>query len=126
MTEELQKLVEKKKQFGVLSGRDALVYMRYVESAAAGKWTARDFAELTRWQFGLRTTTQFQIVDGPADAQAPECQNVILFRPLLRRKYTSLAERQTAQRAKAAMRKARSRTQKKRARNSFSFKGIEA
>jgi hypothetical protein len=115
MTEELQKLVEKKKHWGVLSGRDALVFMRHVESATdgtAGGWTKRDFEQLTRWQFGLRTTTQFQIVAGPAGAQAPEPVEVVLFRPLLRRKYTTFAERQTAQRAKAAARKARSRTPK--------------
>ena len=115
MTEELQKLVEKKKHWGVLSGRDALVFWRHVEASIDGgsrNWTRRDFEQLTRWQFGLRTTTPFQIVAGPAGAQTPEPVEVVLFRPLLRRKYTTFAERQTAQRAKAAARKARSRTPK--------------
>ena len=115
MRDELGKLIDRTNQWGVLSGRDVLVFMRHAESATdgtAGGWTKRDFEQLTRWQFGLRTTTQFQIVAGPAGAQAPEPVEVVLFRPLLRRKYTSFAERQTAQRAKAAARKARSRTPK--------------
>jgi hypothetical protein len=115
MNDELRKLIDKKKQWGVLSGRDALLFMRHVESATdgtAGNWTKRDFEQLTRWQFGLPTTTQFRIVAGPPDAQVPEPVEVVIFRPLLRRKYTTFAERQTAQRAKAAARKARSRTAK--------------
>ena len=115
MSEELRKLIDKKQRWGVLSGRDALLFWRHVQASVDGgsrDWAQRDFEQLTRWQFGLRTTTQFRVVAGPAGAQVPECREVVLFRPLLRRKYTSLAERETVRKAKRAAVMARLRLRK--------------
>src|SRR5262249_46451765 len=47
--DELRKLIEKKKYWGFLSGRDALIFRRRIESrvdGSAGKWTQKDFQQL--------------------------------------------------------------------------------
>ena len=74
MNAQLSKLLEKKKAAGILNGQDALAFLRHVRAVgdASGKWTSRDFDELTPWQFGLPTRTQFQIVAGPVGAHAPK------------------------------------------------------
>ena len=75
LMDELHKLIQKKKYEGVLSERDALVFWRHVEARIDGsssRWTQRDFEQLTRWQLGLPTTMQFQIVAGPVGAHAPK------------------------------------------------------
>jgi len=54
--DELHNLIEKKKYEGFLSERDALVFWRHVKAridGSSGRWTQRDFAQLTRWQLGL-------------------------------------------------------------------------
>jgi hypothetical protein len=56
LMDKLHKLIEKKKYWGFLSGRDALDVL----TACPGKWTQRDFEQLTRWQLGFPTTVQFQ------------------------------------------------------------------
>jgi len=112
VTDELRKLIEKKKHWGFLEGRDALVFLRYVEacvSAASSKWTERDFEQLTRWSLGLPTTVQFQIVAGPIGSIAPKRAIATIGSirgALLSRKYRTLAERQAARRAKDVERKA--------------------
>src|SRR5258707_11766773 len=102
--DELHKLIEKKKHEGFLSDRDALVFWRHVEAridGSSGRWTQRDFEQLTRWQLGLPTTMQFQIAAGPVGAHAPKRVEVAPERrTLLRRKYGTFAERQTARKAK--------------------------
>ena len=115
MSDGLRKLIEKKKRCGVLSGRDALIFWRHVRGAVDGgsrEWTGRDFEQLTRWQFGLRTNTQFRIVAGPVGAAAPVPVEVPVVRPLLRRKYATVEEREAAQRAKNASYQARFRLAK--------------
>jgi hypothetical protein len=109
---DLRKLIEKKKYWGFLSGRDALIFWRHVESRVNGsayKWTQKDFKQLTRWQLGLPTTVQFELVAGSLCAPAPRA--VIPVRPLLCRKYGTLAERQAARKAKEAARQASLRLQ---------------
>jgi len=116
VTDELQQLIEKKKYWGFLSGRDALIFWRHVEAYIDGssdKWTQRDFEQLTRWQLGSPTTVQFQIVAGPMGAHAPERVEVSPERrTLLRRKYGTFAERQAARKAKEAARQASLRLKK--------------
>ena len=112
--DELHKLIEKKKYWGFLSDRDALVFWRHVEAridGSSGRWTQRDFEQLTRWQLGLPTTMQFQIVAGPVGA--PKRVEVSpARRTLLRRKYGTFAERQAARKAKEAARQASLRLKK--------------
>ena len=114
--DELHKLIEKKKYEGFLSERDALVFWRHVEAridGSSGRWTQRDFEQLTRWQLGLPTTMQFQIVAGPVGAHAPKRVEVAPERrTLLRRKYGTFAERQAARKAKEAARQASLRLKK--------------
>src|SRR6266436_2435521 len=116
MPDELQMLIQKKKYWGFLEGRDALIFWRYVEAGVAGtssKWTERDFEQLTRWQFGFPTATQFRIVAGPMGASAPKRAEVSPERrPLLSRKYGTFAERQAAEKAKRAAAQARFQTRK--------------
>ena len=114
--DELHKLIEKKKYGGFLSERDALVFWRHVEAridGSSGRWTQRDFEQLTRWQLGLPTTMQFQIEAGPVGAHAPKRVEVSPERgTLLRRKYGTFAERQAARKAKEAARQASLRLKK--------------
>ena len=114
--DELHKLIEKKKYEGFLSGRDALVFWRHVKAridGSSGRWTQRDFEQLTRWQLGLPTTVQFQIMAGPVGAHAPKRLEVSpKQRTLLRRKYGTFAERQAARKAKEAARQASLRLEK--------------
>ena len=116
MTDELQQLIEKKKYWGFLSGRDALIFWRHVEAyidGEPGKWIRSDFGQLTRWQFGLPTAMQFQIVAGPIGAHAPKRVGVSPERrTLLRRRYGTFAERQAARKAKEAARQASLRLKK--------------
>jgi hypothetical protein len=116
LMDELHKLIQKKKYEGVLSERDALVFWRHVEARIDGsssRWTQRDFEQLTRWQLGLPTTMQFQIVAGPMGAHAPKRLDVSPERrTLLRRKYGTFAERQAARKAKEAARQASLRLKK--------------
>jgi hypothetical protein len=115
MNAQLSKLLEKKKAAGILNGQDALAFLRHVRAVgdASGKWTLRDFDELTRWQFGLPTRTQFQIVAGPVGAHAPKRVEISPERrTLLRRKYGTFAERQAARKAKEAARQASLRLKK--------------
>lgn len=113
---ELHKLIEKKKYEGFLSERDALVFWRHVEAridGSSGRWTQRDFDQLTRCQLGLPSTMQFQIVAGPMGAHAPKRVEVSpVRRTLLRRKYGTFAERQAARKAKEAARQASLRLKK--------------
>jgi hypothetical protein len=116
LMDELHKLIEKKKYDGFLSERDALVFWRHVEAridGSLGRWRQRDFGQLTRWQLGLPTTMQFQIVAGPVGAHAPKRVEVSPERcTLLRRKYGTFAERQAARKAKEAARQASLRLKK--------------
>ncbi len=116
LMDELHKLIEKKKYGRFLSDRDALVFWRHVEAridGSSGRWTQRDFEQLTRWQLGLPTTMQFQIVAGPVGAHAPKRVEVSPERrTLLRRKYGTFAERQAARKAKEAARQASLRLKK--------------
>jgi hypothetical protein len=84
-----------------------------VLTARPGKWTQRDFEQLTRWQLGLPATVQFQIMAGPVGAHAPKRVDVSPERrTLLRRKYGTFAERQAARKAKEAARQASLRLKK--------------
>src|SRR5258708_3253099 len=111
LMDELHKLIEKKKYEGFLSERDALVFWRHVEAridGSSGRWTQRDFEQLTRWQLGLPTTMQFQIVAGPVGARAPKRVEVSPERhTLLRRKYGTFAERRGGGKGKGEGRGAR-------------------
>jgi len=116
LMDELHKLIEEKKYEGVLSERDALVFWRHVEAridGSSGRWTQRDFEQLTRWQLGLSTTVQFQITAGPVGAHAAKRLEVSPERrTLLRRKYGTFAERQAARKANEAARQASVRLKK--------------
>jgi hypothetical protein len=111
---ELSRLFEQKKYWGSLSGQDAVAFLRHVGASVdrRGRWTPRDFDEFTRWQLGLPTTEQFQILAGPVHAHAPKRVEVLLMRPLHARKYGTIAERQAARKAKEAARQARLRLEK--------------
>ena len=98
-----QQLVRIKREQGFLAGRDALDALHYTRSAG-GRWTRRDFEQLTRWQLGLPTTVQFQIVAG--GARMPQPVSVSAARPLLRRKYATFEERNAARKGKEAARQA--------------------
>jgi len=106
MNARLAALIEKKKYWGFLAGQDALDFVKLlrVSSDDASEWTARDAEQLTRWQLGLPTLTQFQITAGPPNATAP----TLRLKPvgLCGRKYPTLGDRLAARRAKDRERKA--------------------
>lgn len=58
----LAKLIEKKRVWGHLEGSDAAEYLRYLRatgSESSTKWTDETFAELTKWQLGMKTRSGF-------------------------------------------------------------------
>jgi hypothetical protein len=58
-----ERLVQIKKHWGFLAGRDALDALVYVRSAGRG-WTQKDFEALTAYQLGRPTHVRFEVVAG--------------------------------------------------------------
>jgi hypothetical protein len=59
-----QQLVQVKKHWGILAGRDALDALRYIRSAGR-EWTEEDFEALTAYQLGRPTHIRFEVLAGP-------------------------------------------------------------